>query len=88
MMSLAESFKPSKHTSLSKNEQNEREILQWRLLGRKEGRVQHTWPVKKVVNIFKGRSRTDADTKLRPEPEGSHRTVLLMKLKNNRFGFS
>ena len=32
-MSLTESFNPSKHTPLYENEQNVREILQWRLQG-------------------------------------------------------
>ena len=31
-MSLTESFSPSKHTPSYENEQNEREIMQWRLL--------------------------------------------------------
>ena len=32
MMSLTKSFSPSKHTPSYENEQNEREIMQWRLL--------------------------------------------------------
>ena len=50
MMSLTESFNPSKYTPGNKNEQNEREKLQWRQLALSSQVVRQSIGRRKSVN--------------------------------------